>query len=69
MDLSPPGATNARDALDGVAMMPFGASEQHISRLSAADTVVIRYGGADALRGAAAQFERDLGAWRTGARG
>ena len=61
VDLSLPGATVA-DALAGVAMMPFGAFEQHI-KTSAADTVVIRYGGADALRGTPlAAFERDLGA-------
>jgi hypothetical protein len=43
-------------------MMPFGAFEPHI-KASAADTVVIRYGGADALRGTPlAAFERDLGA-------
>ena len=61
VDLSLPGATVA-DALAGVAMMPFGAFGQHI-RASAADTVVIRYGGADALRGTPlAAFERDLGA-------
>lgn len=61
VDLSLPGAT-VRDALEGVAMMPFGAFEPHI-KASAADTVVIRYGGADALRGTPlAAFERDLGA-------
>ena len=61
VDLSLPGATVA-DALAGVAMMPFGAFGQHI-KTSAADTVVIRYGGADALRGTPlAAFERDLGA-------
>ena len=61
VDLSLPGAT-VRDALDGVAMMPFGAFEHHI-KASAADTVVLRYGGADALRGTPlAAFERDLGA-------
>lgn len=61
VDLSLPGATVA-DALAGVAMMPFGAFGQHI-RASAADTVVIRYGGADALRGTPLlEFERDLGA-------
>ena len=61
VDLSLPGAT-VRDALAGVAMMPFGAFGQHI-RASAADTVVIRYGGADALRGTPLlEFERDLGA-------
>jgi len=61
VDLSLPGAT-VRDALEGVAMMPFGAFEPHI-KASAADTVVIRYGGADALRGTPLlEFERDLGA-------
>ena len=61
VDLSLPGAT-VRDALAGVAMMPFGAFGQHI-RASAADTVVIRYGGADALRGTPLpDFERDLSA-------
>ena len=61
VDLSLPGAT-VRDALDGVAMMPFGAFEQHI-KASAADTVVLRYGGADALRGTPLpDFEHDLGA-------
>ena len=61
VDLSLPGATVA-DALAGVAMMPFGAFGQHI-KTSAADTVVIRYGGADALRGTPLpDFERDLSA-------
>jgi hypothetical protein len=61
VDLSLPGATVA-DALAGVAMMPFGAFGQHI-RASAADTVVIRYGGADAIRGTPLpDFERDLSA-------
>ena len=61
VDLSLPGAT-VRDALAGVAMMPFGAFGQHI-RASAADTVVIRYGGADAVRGTPLpDFERDLSA-------
>ena len=67
VDLSLPGAT-VRDALDGVAMMPFGAFEQHI-KTTAADTVVIRYGGADAIRGTPlAEFERDLGAMAAMAR-
>jgi YebC/PmpR family DNA-binding regulatory protein len=59
---SPDDLATVRDALDGVAMMPFGAFEHHI-KASAADTVVLRYGGADALRGTPlAAFERDLGA-------
>ena len=60
VDLSLPGATVA-DALAGVAMMPFGAFAQHVSA-TAASTLVIRYGGADAVRGTPlADFERDLG--------
>ena len=58
-DLSLPGATSA-DALAGVAGMPFGPFAEHI-KTSLADTVVIRYGGADAVRGVPlADFERDL---------
>lgn len=61
VDLSLPGATVA-DALAGAAMMPFGAFAQHVSA-TAASTLVIRYGGADALRGTPlAAFERDLSA-------
>jgi hypothetical protein len=64
VDLSLPGATVA-DALAGAAMMPFGPFGAHIQASSAA-TLVIRYGGADALRGTpAADFERDLGAMVT----
>ena len=64
VDLSLPGATVA-DALAGVAMMPFGAFAQHVSA-TAASTLVIRYGGADALRGTPLpDFERDLGAMVT----
>ena len=60
VDMSLPGATVA-DALAGVAMMPFGAFAQHVSA-TAASTLVIRYGGADAVRGTPlADFERDLG--------
>ena len=59
VDLSLPGAT-VRDALDGVAMMPFGRFADHM-QATGADTLVIRYGGADALRGVpVADFERDL---------
>ena len=59
VDLSLPGATVA-DALDGVAMMPFGRFAEHVAS-TAAQTLVIRYGGADALRGTPlADFERDL---------
>jgi hypothetical protein len=61
VDMSLPGATVA-DALAGVAMMPFGAFAQHVSA-TAASTLVIRYGGADALRAVPlADFERDLAA-------
>ena len=64
VDLSLPGATVA-DALDGVAMMPFGRFADHVAA-TAAQTLVIRYGGADALRGTPlAAFERDLGAMVT----
>ena len=64
VDLSLPGATVA-DALAGAAMMPFSAFAQHVSA-TAASTLVIRYGGADALRGTPlAAFERDLGAMVT----
>ena len=59
VDLSLPGAT-VRDALDGVNMMPFGRFADHV-RTTRADTLVIRYGGADAIRGTPlADFERDL---------
>ena len=61
MDLSLPGATVA-DALDGVAMMPFGRFADHVAA-TAAQTLVIRYGGADAIRGTPLpDFERDLSA-------
>ena len=60
VDLSLPGATVA-DALAGVAMMPFGRFAEHV-RTTQASTLVIRYGGADAVRGTPlADFERDLG--------
>lgn len=59
VDLSLPGAT-VRDALDGVAMMPFGRFAEHVATTTAS-VLVVRYGGADALRGVAvADFERDL---------
>lgn len=59
VDLSLPGATVA-DALAGVAMMPFGRFADHV-RTTQASTLVIRYGGADALRAVPlADFERDL---------
>ena len=59
VDLSLPGATVA-DALAGVAMMPFGRFADHV-RTTQASTLVIRYGGADAVRGTPlANFERDL---------
>jgi hypothetical protein len=61
VDLSLPGAT-VRDALDGVNMMPFGRFADHVAATSA-QTLVIRYGGADALRGTPLpDFERDLSA-------
>jgi len=61
VDLSLPGATVA-DALAGAPMMPFGPFSKHVSA-TAASTLVIRYGGADALRGTPlADFERDLSA-------
>ena len=61
VDLSLPGAT-VRDALDGVAMMPFGRFADHM-QATGADTLVIRYGGADAIRGTPLpDFERDLSA-------
>lgn len=59
VDLSLPGAT-VRDALDGVAMMPFGRFAEHVATTTAT-VLVVRYGGADALRGTPlADFERDL---------
>ncbi len=59
VDLSLPGATVA-DALAGVAMMPFGRFAEHVAATQAS-VLVVRYGGADALRGVAvADFERDL---------
>ena len=61
VDLSLPGAT-VRDALDGVNMMPFGRFADHVAA-TAAQTLVIRYGGADAIRGTPLpDFERDLSA-------
>ena len=59
VDLSLPGATVA-DALAGVPMMPFGPFARHVQSTQA-DTLVIRYGGADAIRGTPLdEFERDL---------
>ena len=61
VDMSLPGAT-VRDALDGVAMMPFGRFAEHVAATSAS-VMVIRYGGADAVRGTPlADFERGLAA-------
>lgn len=61
VDLSLPGAT-VRDALDGVAMMPFGRFAEHVAATQAS-VLVVRYGGADAIRGTPlADFERDLAA-------
>ena len=61
VDLSLPGAT-VGDALDGVAMMPFGRFADHVATTQAS-VLVIRYGGADALRAVPlADFERDLAA-------
>ena len=61
VDLSLPGATVA-DALTGVAMMPFGRFADHVATTQAS-VLVIRYGGADALRAVPlADFERDLAA-------
>lgn len=60
VDYSLPGAT-AADALAGVAGMPFGPFAEHVKTTSAR-LLVIRYGGADAVRGTPlADFERDLG--------
>ena len=59
VDLSLPGATVA-DALAGVAMMPFGRFAEHVAT-TPASVLVVRYGGADALRGVPlAEFEQDL---------
>ena len=61
VDLSLPGAT-VLDALAGAAMMPFGRFADHVAA-TAAQTLVIRYGGADAVRGTPLpDFERDLSA-------
>ena len=61
VDYSLPGAT-AADALAGVAGMPFGPFADHI-KTTAATTLVLRYGGADAARGVALpDFERNLSA-------
>ena len=61
VDLSLLGATVA-DALAGVAMMPFGRFADHVATTQAS-VLVIRYGGADALRAVPlADFERDLAA-------
>ena len=61
VDLSLPGAT-VRDALDGVAMMPFGRFAEHVAT-TPASVLVVRYGGADAIRGTPLpDFERDLSA-------
>ena len=65
VDLSLPGATVA-DALAGVAMMPFGRFAEHVAA-TPATVLVIRYGGADAIRGTPlADFERDLAAMVAG---
>ena len=59
VDMSLPGAT-VGDALAGVAMMPFGRFAEHVAA-TPATVLVIRYGGADAIRGTPlADFERDL---------
>lgn len=61
VDYSLPGATVA-DALAAVAGMPFGRFAEHVAG-TAAQTLVIRYGGADAVRGTPIEdFERDLAA-------
>ena len=61
VDMSLPGAT-VGDALAGVAMMPFGRFADHVATTQAS-VLVIRYGGADALRAVPlADFERDLAA-------
>ena len=61
VDYSLPGAT-AADALAGVAGMPFGPFADHI-KTTAATTLVLRYGAADAVRGVALpDFERNLSA-------
>jgi hypothetical protein len=61
VDMSLPGAT-VGDALAGVAMMPFGRFADHVATTQAS-VLVIRYGGADAIRGTPlADFERDLAA-------
>ena len=59
VDMSLPGAT-AADALAGVAGMPFGPFADHV-KTTAATTLVLRYGGADAVRGVPLpDFERNL---------
>ena len=61
VDMSLPGAT-ASDALAGVAGMPFGPFAEHV-KTTAATTLVLRYGAADAVRGVALpDFERNLSA-------
>ena len=61
IDLSLPGATVA-DALAGAAMMPFGRFADHV-KTTRASVLVVRYGGADAVRGTPLpDFERDLSA-------
>ena len=61
VDMSLPGAT-AADALAGVAGMPFGPFADHV-KTTAATTLVLRYGGADAVRGVPIpDFERNLSA-------
>jgi acyl-CoA thioesterase-1 len=61
VDLSLPGATVA-DALAGAAMMPFGRFADHV-KTTRASVLVVRYGGADAVRGTPLpDFERDLSA-------
>jgi hypothetical protein len=46
--------------LAGVAMMPFGRFAEHVAT-TPASVLVVRYGGADALRGVPlAEFEQDL---------
>jgi len=56
------GITVGFEALAGVAMMPFGRFADHVATTQAR-LLVIRYGGADALRAVPlADFERDLAA-------
>ncbi|HYE41397.1 MAG TPA: SGNH/GDSL hydrolase family protein [Ramlibacter sp.] len=59
IDYAQPGA-RARDAITGAPTMPLGPFAEHVASIEA-DTIVLRYGGADAVLDTdLADFERDM---------